>query len=58
MNEVKHAESLLTQREGVIGFSRFDRKNVGLQFVYPQRKFQSLQMSAFSEFFIGVLNKG
>ncbi|HGC6387320.1 TPA: LysR family transcriptional regulator [Cronobacter dublinensis] len=43
--------------ESFIGFSRFDRKNVGLQFVYPQRKLQPLQVTAFSEFFIDWLKK-
>ncbi|PNK70196.1 MULTISPECIES: LysR family transcriptional regulator [Pantoea] len=43
--------------ESFIGFSCFDRKNVGLQFVYPQRKLQPLQVSAFSEFFIDWLKK-
>ncbi|CAK6500161.1 HTH-type transcriptional regulator DmlR (plasmid) [Pantoea sp. Nvir] len=43
--------------ESFIGFSRYDRKNVGLQFVYPQRKLQPLQVTAFSEFFIDWLNK-
>lgn len=37
------------------GFSRFDRKDVGLQFVYPQRKLQPLQVTAFSQFFIDWL---
>lgn len=40
-----------------IGFSRFDRKDVGLQFVYPQRKLHPLQVTAFSEFFIDWLKK-
>lgn len=44
--------------ESFLGFSRSDQKNVGLQFVYPQRKFQPLQVTAFSEFFISWLNKG
>ena len=39
------------------GFSRFDRKDVGLQFVYPQRKLQPLQVTAFSQFFIDWLKK-
>jgi DNA-binding transcriptional LysR family regulator len=43
--------------ESFIGFSRFDRKNIGLQFVYPQRKLQPLQVIAFSEFFIDWLKK-
>ncbi|NBC99541.1 hypothetical protein GV764_10955 [Atlantibacter hermannii] len=38
--------------EQFIGFSRHDRRQVGLQFVYPQRRFQPLQVTAFSEFFI------
>jgi len=43
--------------ESFIGFSRFDRKDVGLQFVYPQRKLQPLQVTVFSEFFIDWLKK-
>ncbi|MGE1563980.1 LysR family transcriptional regulator [Pantoea septica] len=43
--------------ESFIGFSRFDRKDVGLQFVYPQRKLQPLQVAAFSAFFIDWLKK-
>jgi DNA-binding transcriptional LysR family regulator len=39
-----------------IGFSRHDKKQVGLQFVYPQRRFQPLQVTAFSEFFINWLD--
>ncbi|MCW8354325.1 LysR family transcriptional regulator, partial [Citrobacter portucalensis] len=39
-----------------IGFSRNDKKQVGLQFVYPQRRFQPLQVTAFSEFFIHWLD--
>jgi DNA-binding transcriptional LysR family regulator len=38
-----------------IGFSRHDKKQVGLQFVYPQRRFMPLQVSIFSEFFINWL---
>lgn len=38
--------------EQFIGFSRHDRRQVGLQFVYPQRRFQPLQVTTFSEFFI------
>ena len=38
--------------ESFIGFSRYDKKQVGLQFVYPQRRFQPLQVSTFSTFFI------
>ncbi|TCL06746.1 LysR family transcriptional regulator [Sodalis ligni] len=38
-----------------IGFNRNDKKQVGLQFVYPQRRFQPLQVSTFSTFFIDWL---
>lgn len=38
--------------EHFIGFSRHDKKQVGLQFVYPQRRLQPLQVTTFSEFFI------
>ncbi|MEW7311882.1 LysR substrate-binding domain-containing protein [Buttiauxella gaviniae] len=41
--------------DSFIGFSRLDKKQVGLQFVYPQRRFQPLQVSMFSEFFINWL---
>ncbi|CAM3463216.1 LysR family transcriptional regulator [Rouxiella silvae] len=40
-----------------IGFSRHDKKQVGLQFVYPQRRFQPLQVTTFSEFFINWLEQ-
>lgn len=43
--------------EEFIGFSRYDSQHVGLQFVYPQRRFQPLQVSEFSNFFIQWLNK-
>ena len=39
------------------GFSRYDRKDVGLQLVYPQRKLQPLQVTAFSQFFLDWLKK-
>ena len=39
------------------GFSRLDRKEVGLQFVFPQRKLQPPQVSAFMAFFIDWLEK-
>lgn len=42
--------------DSFIGFSRLDKKQVGLQFVYPQRRFQPLQVSMFSEFFINWLD--
>lgn len=41
--------------DSFIGFNRNDKKQVGLQFVYPQRRFQPAQVSAFSEFFIDWL---
>lgn len=41
--------------DSFIGFSRHDKKQVGLQFVYPQRRFQPLQVTTFSEFFIDWL---
>ncbi|MGK3124136.1 LysR family transcriptional regulator [Candidatus Pantoea formicae] len=43
--------------EQFIGFSRYDSQHVGLQFVYPQRRFQPLQVSEFSEFFINWLSE-
>ncbi|HBI09174.1 MAG TPA: LysR family transcriptional regulator [Franconibacter pulveris] len=39
-----------------IGFNARDEKQVGLQIVYPQRRFQPAQVSAFSDFFIQWLN--
>lgn len=39
------------------GFSRLDRKEVGLQFVFPQRKLQPPQVSAFMAFFIDWLEE-
>jgi hypothetical protein len=39
------------------GFSPLDRKEVGLQFVFPQRKLQPPQVSAFMAFFIDWLEK-
>jgi DNA-binding transcriptional LysR family regulator len=33
------------------GFSRYDRKDVGLQLVYPQRKLQPLQVRLLASFF-------
>ena len=42
--------------DSFIGFSRHDKQQVGLQFVYPQRRFQPLQVSMFSEFFINWLD--
>lgn len=39
------------------GFSRLYRKEVGLQFVFPQRKLQPPQVSAFMAFFIDWLER-
>jgi len=41
--------------DSFIGFNRNDKKQVSLQFVYPQRRFQPAQVSAFSAFFIDWL---
>ncbi|WP_171888079.1 LysR family transcriptional regulator [Klebsiella variicola] len=43
--------------ERFTGFSPLDRKEVGLQFVFPQRKLQPPQVSAFMAFFIDWLGK-
>ncbi|MGG7445063.1 LysR substrate-binding domain-containing protein [Kosakonia oryzendophytica] len=43
--------------DSFIGFNRLDKKDVGLQFVYPQRRLQPLQITAFTEFFIDWLEK-
>lgn len=46
---------LFTER--FTGFSPLDRKEVGLQFVFPQRKLQPPQVSAFMAFFIDWLGE-
>ena len=43
--------------ERFTGFSPLDRKEVGLQFVFPQRKLQPPQVSAFMAFFIDWLEE-
>lgn len=43
--------------ERFTGFSPLDRKEVGLQFVFPQRKLQPPQVSAFVTFFIDWLGE-
>ncbi len=43
--------------ERFTGFSPLDRKEVGLQFVFPQRKLQPPQVSAFMTFFIDWLGE-
>lgn len=43
--------------EHFTGFSPLDRKEVGLQFVFPQRKLQPPQVSAFMAFFIDWLGE-
>lgn len=43
--------------ERFTGFSPLDRKEVGLQFVFPQRKLQPPQVSAFMAFFIDCLGE-
>ncbi|EIY5061045.1 LysR family transcriptional regulator [Klebsiella variicola] len=43
--------------ERFTGFSPLDRKEVGLQFVFPQRKLQPPQVSAFMAFFIAWLGE-
>ncbi|MDD9256741.1 LysR family transcriptional regulator [Klebsiella variicola] len=43
--------------ERLTGFSPLDRKEVGLQFVFPQRKLQPPQVSAFMAFFIDWLGE-
>ena len=43
--------------ERFTGFSPLDRKEVGLQFVFPQRKLQPPQVSAFMAFFIDWLER-
>ncbi|MEM5464668.1 LysR family transcriptional regulator [Klebsiella variicola] len=43
--------------ERFTGFSPLDRKEVGLQFVFPQRKLQPPQVSAFMTFFIDWLEE-
>ncbi|MGC6096753.1 LysR family transcriptional regulator [Citrobacter portucalensis] len=53
--DVEQGRLLVLCADSFIGFSRHDKKQVGLQFVYPQRRFQPLQVTAFSEFFINWL---
>ncbi|PXL69924.1 LysR family transcriptional regulator [Klebsiella variicola] len=43
--------------ERFTGFSPLDRKEVGLQFVFPQRKLQPPQVAAFMTFFIDWLGE-
>lgn len=43
--------------ERFTGFSPLDRKEVGLQFVFPERKLQPPQVSAFMTFFIDWLGE-
>lgn len=50
--DVSEGRLSLVLAEQFIGFSMSDRKQVGLQFVYPERRFHPLQVSRFSEFFI------
>ena len=53
--DVEQGRLQLLFAESFIGFSRFDKKNVGLQFVYPQRRLQPLPVTAFTRFFIDWL---
>ena len=52
--EQKRLHVLFAER--FIGFSRYDCKDVGMQFVYPQRELQPQQVSAFTGFFINWLS--
>lgn len=56
--DVEQGRLIVLFSDTFIGFSRHDKKQVGLQFVYPQRRFQPLQVTAFSEFFINWLENG
>lgn len=53
--DVEQGRLVVLMAEQFIGFSRHDRKQVGLQFVYPQRRFQPMPVTAFSSFFIDWL---
>lgn len=53
--DVEQGRLTVLLAESFIGFSRYDKKQVSLQFVYPQRRFQPLQVSTFSTFFIDWL---
>ncbi|HCU0888810.1 TPA: LysR family transcriptional regulator [Raoultella ornithinolytica] len=53
--DVEQGRLQLLFAESFIGFSRLDKKNVGLQFVYPQRRLQPLPVTAFTRFFIDWL---
>ena len=53
--DVEQGRLQLLFADSFIGFSRLDKKNVGLQFVYPQRRLQPLPVTAFTRFFIDWL---
>ncbi|MEC8207635.1 MAG: LysR family transcriptional regulator [Pseudomonadota bacterium] len=50
-NDLKTGDLILILDEYVRGFSHSDKKNVGLQVIYPSRQFQPRQVKAFIEFF-------
>lgn len=54
--DVEQGRLIVLFADSFIGFSRHDKKQVGLQFVYPQRRFQPQQVTTFSEFFIHWLD--
>lgn len=56
-HDVEQGKLVVLFGDHFIGFSRNDSRQVGLQFVYPQRRFQPLQVAAFSDFFIGWLEQ-
>ncbi|WP_416414793.1 LysR family transcriptional regulator [Pantoea sp. App145] len=55
--DVANGDLVVLFGDHFIGFSRYDSRQVGLQFVYPQRRFQPQQVAAFSDFFISWLDK-
>lgn len=54
-NDVEQGKLIILFPEHFIGFSRHDKKQVGLQFVYPERRYHPPQVKAFSEFFVDWL---
>ncbi|EAW4374471.1 LysR family transcriptional regulator [Salmonella enterica] len=56
--DVEQGRLIVLFADTFIGFSRYDKNQVGLQFVYPQRRFQPLPVVKFSEFFIEWMDNG
>ncbi|MCX8980944.1 LysR family transcriptional regulator [Citrobacter portucalensis] len=54
-DDVEQGKLVILFPDNFIGFSQHDNKQVGLQFVYPERRYHPPQVKAFSEFFVGWL---